>query len=465
MTTEQGNGGETDSPVDKELILELNFIPEWARNPPVPGYFDEVRAKPDQRDRGGDRRSGGFRRRNDEGRSGGRPSSSGGGDARRRPGGDRRAAGRQGPPPERLPVRVSFIPDQNRLSVVARRIFTTKRSYPLMDLAHLFLTKPNSCHVKLEVDDSSNIQLYQCSLCRMSALSQPVLIRHITRDHLLDYFDKEETIGDPATGQFACVARCGLSKTLLGPPNHHSYAAKVQEVYSMLYPEMSLEEYKKNIEMMHDPELIEKWKEESRKQTVYHAKSGKGVEGSGLKILAAEAIMFKEVAPLLVNKTRRSTLPVEVARKIEESSLLGSVRDAWDKEGRSFMTLLFALRAAFNHMDLYLFKAGKGYFFVSATRPCPLNPEHAVDSIREVLMYLREHPGCTREDLVKGVKPGVAMDSAEAGKVLLPLSWLIEKGHIIEFFNGALAVPLQGRPQNKIRRPLRRNRRNTRKEE
>jgi hypothetical protein len=37
--------------------------------------------------------------------------------------------------------------------------------------------------------------------------------------------------------------------------------------------------------------------------------------------------------------------------------------------------------------------------------------------------------------------------------VISPLRWLIERGHVIEFFNGTLAVPM-GRPrQESSRRP------------
>jgi pilus assembly protein TadC len=32
--------------------------------------------------------------------------------------------------------------------------------------------------------------------------------------------------------------------------------------------------------------------------------------------------------------------------------------------------------------------------------------------------------------------------SKEAMEALQPLSWLIERGHIIEFFNGTLSIPL-----------------------
>ena len=468
MDTVQGKVENDIVPVEEDLILELNFIPEWARKPPVPGYFDAPDEKTGRPDRRGRSDQHGRRGRSDGRGRMDRP------DAARKPKEAissertfRRPDASRKPKeavssertfrrpvravPERvpsLPLKVSFLPDQKRLAGVVRRISAARLSYPLVDLAYLFLTKPKSCHVKLEADDRSGLHLYQCKLCRMTASDSDVLVRHIVKDHLEDYFRKEEVIVDPPSGQFVCIARCRLSGILLGPPNHHSYAAKVNEVHGARYAHMSMEEYKKNIEMIHDPELIEKWKEESRKQIFYFSRKEADSEHR-LKLADVEAFMLKDVVPALMQKERRVILPVETARKIEDMPLLRCVREAWAKESKTFITLSFALSGAFHHMDLYLFRAGRGSNFVSSTCPSPLNPDYVVDSIREVLTYLREHPGCSRVDLVKGIRSGVDMDSPEAGKVLAPLSWLVEKGHIIEFFNGALAVPIQGRPEKK----------------
>jgi hypothetical protein len=64
-----------------------------------------------------------------------------------------------------------------------------------------------------------------------------------------------------------------------------------------------------------------------------------------------------------------------------------------------------------------------------------------------VLTHLQTHPGCRRKELVEALRPGAAEDSAPAAEVLSPLGWLIEKGHILEFFDGSLSVPLKARRQ------------------
>jgi hypothetical protein len=41
------------------------------------------------------------------------------------------------------------------------------------------------------------------------------------------------------------VARCGLSGTLLAPPNHHSYRTRMEEIRSQRYPHMTPDEYER----------------------------------------------------------------------------------------------------------------------------------------------------------------------------------------------------------------------------
>ncbi|MBN1557907.1 MAG: hypothetical protein JW951_07155, partial [Lentisphaerae bacterium] len=144
------------------------------------------------------------------------------------------------------------------------------------------------------------------------------------------------------------------------------------------------------------------------------------------------------------------------ARRIADPALRRAVSEAWARETRFPLSLSLALRAAFRHKRLYLFKAGSGQTFVTATRPAPLDTAHVVAHLREVLGSLGEHPGSTRKQLVERLRPGADPGSAEGREVLAPLSWLIEKGHIIEFFDGSLSVPLRAAVEKPKRPPRRR---------
>lgn len=476
-------GDDTPIALNEDTILQLNFVPQWARKPPGALQFE---SRDEERGRRGASTGGRRGRWDDEdGARDGRGRGEGRDRARRarheadRPahGGraredrsaslpptappesrplashDRKPAPRsefnRPPPVELAPVTVRFFPDQKQLSAIVRQLISSRRAYPLMDIATLFFSKPAFACVKLEpVEGPADTMFYQCKSCRAVTLDRETMESHIVAAHRDDYFQREDIEGEAPGGDFVCVAKCGLTGILLGPPNHHSYAEKIQEIHRTRFPQMSMETYRSRIQTSRDPELIEAWRQEVRKTTVFKLKespSDQPVEP--MKPAAAEAYMREHVVPLLTTRTRRAVLSVSVARDIEDRRLFESIRDAWNRESRHPRSLVFALRAALRHKHMHLFKAGQGAEYVTAIAPAALDPTHTIESIQEVLAYLRDHPGCHRAQLVEALRPGEENGSPRVAEVLSPLSWLIEKGHLIEFFDGSLAVPMEGSPE------------------
>lgn len=408
----------------KDIILDLNFVPQWARKPPGENHYTHHEKARDERPRRrDDRRS---PRRDDRPR-------------RPRPERDERPQRPPREPIKELPLAVSFLPEQKRLASLVRQIHHSRRAYPLMDLANLLIHDSEGYLVKIEVDkDASDFELFQCRRCKAVAVSEEMIAQHLMAKHLTDFYDKEEIETEPPAGNFPGVARCRKTGILLGPPNHHSYAEKVAELHQSRFAHLTLEEYKRNIEIVKDEELVEQWKEESRKQTLYKLKSDPEVEGVDLR--KAEVEFSKEV-PKHYETTRRAIVPAKVAQGLDDRNITHAIRRVWGKESRFPLTMSFAMRAAFRHMHLHLFKAGK-INFVTHIKPHPIRPEDTIEKIAEVLLFLKDHPGSTRQVLLERLHPSLDPASKEAKDALQPLSWLIERGHIIEFFNGTLSVPL-----------------------
>ena len=292
----------------------------------------------------------------------------------------------------------------------------------------------------LKSNDSQNTALLLSLLCSCALAEVPpgAIDTHI---HL---YEKEEIETDPPAGQFVCVARCRKSRVLLGPPNHHSYTDKLNELHQTRFSHLTLEEYKRNIETVRDEELIEQWKQESRKKTVYKLKSDPEAEPVELSKAEAE---FKQKIPSMMEETTRAIIPSKVAQVLEDRDITHAIRQVWSKESRFPLSMSFAMRAAFRHMHLYLFKAGK-INFVTHIKSHPIKPEDTIENIAEVLRFLQDNPGSTRQHLLEVLHPSLDPKSAEAKAALQPLGWLIERGHIIEFFNGTLSLPLGRRSRS-----------------
>ena len=119
-----------------------------------------------------------------------------------------------------------------------------------------------------------------------------------------------------------------------------------------------------------------------------------------------------------------------------------ALKDTLNRERRFPASLFFALRGAFRHRNLYLFRVNdsKGQDFVMLKAAVVLDPTHAVKELRDVLTYVQEHAACTKAELVAGL---AGTDEAKMKETLVQLAWLVEKGHVIEYYNDVLSAPLE----------------------
>ncbi len=491
---------ETADQNEGEIALNLSFAPSWARSSPdaqLQRYRDA------RYDDGGDARSGG----RDGGRDRRQDRDFGDRD-RRRP--DRRMSRRdpakdtrsEMPPPESrgavadlrapqreggghfsrgdrperrdfrtarpevptLPLEIRVLPEQKALGAVIRRIQTSHRAFPLRDIAWLFLDNPASCLIRIEPLKDQQVPLFQCKVCGLPALSEEEVRAHLVNRHMDDFFDVEEVSCEPPSGAFVCVARCSLSGTLLGPPNHHSFNGKVQEMLRTCFPNMTEESYRSRIETVREPELIEQWRQQCTKKKIYRRK------GAAITVAApdeadsddaaaetseqesppkappmerevAELIFIREILPDQVAVVKHLICTAAVAVQTPSRPLYCALRDTLSRERRFPASLFFALRGAFRHRSLHLFRVNdpKGLDFVMLKTPAVLDPAHTVQTLRDVLTYVNEHPACTKAELVAAL---AGSDEAKMKETLVQLAWLVEKGHVVEFYNDVLSPPI-----------------------
>jgi len=478
---------ENGSQEKPELSLDLNFLPAWAKKPPENTYTSH-----DGRDGGGrgrerssrrDDRRGGFGGRRDSSRGGGRPGGGGGtfrrpgggsrpgSELNRRPGGGfsrpRRDENRRGPRREggdrrssrsfqpRLDVRISFLPDRERLALVVQDIQASRRAFPLIEIAQRFLGRDDLYSVKLELptlaEGAQRQTFLQCLECQRVFRSRERAEAHLLNDHLDKFFLLEETEVEPPKGAFTCVGRCRLSGTLLGPSNYHGYNEKIQELWSSRFGHMSKGDYLATIETIRDEALVEKWKDSLRKKTVYRLKEvPEGQEVQEMTQAQARAWMSESRLKSLLRESGRCMVPGPESKRFEDGPLRQAMLLAWQKENRFPFTLSLALRPAFRHMHLHLFKVNAKETYVTAVLPKPVDLETAPEIVCEIIAYLEAHPGKTRQQVLEGLRVGVDPESSEAAEVLLHMGNLIANGGIIEFFNATLALPRGGgRPDEK----------------
>lgn len=428
---------------NQEVFLNLDFVPTWARQPAANPYANARGGEDDRprRDRFGGRPR--------EGRRFDRPR----GDRDRRPQREERGPRdrnfRTSPrPPPRLPLNIAFLPERVQLSALVRQLHAAQKAYPLNYVAHLLLAKPEYHLIKIEAH--GDLTLWQFKPDGTVFLDPESLRAHALRLHLGKTFDEIIEQGEPPSGNFNSVGRCTLSGEWLGPPNYHGYQERLIDLQRTRFPHLTLDEYRARVEILREPAAIEEWKEAARTRRVYRHK-GNAEEPAFSREEAVLEFTQKHL-PTMQQSGRRFIMPAALVRELPDNALRRQLEEAWARENRRPFTMPLALRPAFKHMRLHLFKAGKGETFVTAIVPKPLDAGHAVENIRAMLQLIHEHPGWSRDQLLEHLKPGVAPGGEEATALLAPLRWLIEKGHVIEFFNGTLSAPAE-KPSRPVAAP------------
>jgi hypothetical protein len=343
-------------------------------------------------------------------------------------------------------LEISFIPERRGLKPLARLFAKTARAYSLMEVAAMFLSRPEFHAVKLEVikpaDGPAPFSLYQCRECQAIFMSREQAILHGLAKHFDLFYERQETMGEPPKGKFNCVARCGLSGILLGPPNYHGFNDRLLELHRSRFAALPIEAYRNKIVNVTDPAIVEQWRQEVCRHVTYQTRQKEGAAPQVFKRSAEVEAHFREhVAPGLVREGYRFIVPGATSRQIEDPVVSRAIQYAWPRENRFPIKMASALYPAFRSYGLTLFKTPDRNTFVTAIQPYPIDPSQTLEIIRLIVERLMAHPGMARSELVATLFPDAPPNSPPVAEAMNQLRWLIDKGHVIEFSNGKLAVP------------------------
>jgi hypothetical protein len=122
------------------------------------------------------------------------------------------------------------------------------------------------------------------------------------------------------------------------------------------------------------------------------------------------------------------------------------VRDAWERERGFPVNLVNHLRPYFVEVGLHFFKHRKRILYISAIKPVRYVTGQAISSgIEAILKALEEAPRINRRELAVKIL-GEQVDAPEMAEQKAALArdfhYLAHAGHVIEFHDGAIDLPL-----------------------
>lgn len=464
-----------------ELDLDLHFLPAWAQQPPAENKYAKYEGggedRPPRRGDRSDRRD--FRGprppRRDQGREGrppGRPEQGPG--ARRegdRPGrfGPPRREERREPLPPPLEINVSFNPEEKGVESLARQIRLTGRAYPLFDIAFLVLKKPDRYHVRFNVlkkpDGQVAQPLFVCDLDETLWLSEQEAVDYVLNKHFATFYQPERTATEPPKGTYTFVAQCGMSGTILGPPNYHDYQNKLRKLHAERFSRMPFDVFKARIKIVRDEAVVKKWLDDQSWKTEFICLN----VPEALKLGSREEVEkhFREVHLANVIKAVEShTLSGTAAQALPSRVLQAAVRRSWDEQMRFPIRVVNTLSQQFAGHGLQFFKVNKTVTHVAVARPhyLDLDVTPVSDGIRRIVEFINATSSSSRRKILAALAPSsvpatppaapttapeteASAPGPEAAAVISDLHWLIHQGHVIEFANGLIELAKKPLPR------------------
>jgi len=454
----------TSSTVEPADLLDLKLLPSWLKEPAEAKNYEYYTAEEQSRAPRSGQRDRNRRRRASVQRST-QSRETLDGQKRRKLGRDRRARGardreegrrsRSGdvPVPRTPPLTIRFLPYSRAFENVATQIKSGSVAYSLFALARLFLEKPVGYEVCLTAKEKS--PLYQLGDTVTVSVNREFLERNAFRLAQPDFYKVDVSETDPIKGNFSNVARCRLSGTLLGPTNHHNYQPQLRSLYEQRFSRrMSFGDYQRQIEIVSDSALIERWKEEARRVTTYTTLR----EETPLTFspaLEAERHFRSRYLPGLIRSVGEVTVGGALSRRLPDRMLNRVIEEAWAQETRSPSNMMQELAGRFRQSGLHVFRHRRGMLFVSPIRVRAFVHEQAGVSpaVNAILGSLVEAPGINRKQLFEKLIGDRAIADADPRRLALAsdLRWLINEGYVIEFNDGSLDLPrTKPRPQEVV---------------
>ena len=320
------------------------------------------------------------------------------------------------------------------------------------------LNKPERHHVKLfrkPAADGTRAPLFLVLPSENVFLRQEDAIRFALRHHAEMIFKEKKTPIDPPKGNFTFVNRCGATGVWLGPPNYHEYQSRLIRHHQQRLRHVPFEEFRARIQTVRDPEAVKAWLDSMSVKPEYEC------------ILDAEPKAFPNREELekhfienhvaqFVTSAPEVQISGMASRQLQNPAVLESVRLAWQEERKFPMKTANEMRGRLRHEGFHFFKGPKDITYISRSKPQRFESiTHLSEQIQKIIVYLREHVGCKRKQLLAHIVPQSAATpkaleavvapsptSSEEDRVLADLHWLIQDGYVVEFSSGQLwALP------------------------
>ena len=389
-------------------------------------------------------------------------------------------------------IDVDIYPRDEMFEALTKRLRSTARTYPLFDIAHLILEKPERYVVVVRNKAKKNEKpspLYFTLVDYLPFETEDAAINHFLNNHLDTLFDSEQIDVEAPKGNFQMVSRCTITGELLGPPNYHRYQDFLQRHYVSKISNMSFDHFTSKVELVKEQELIDAWIESMKKGVRYTLREpGQGEPESFESFEAVRSFLLQNCRGKVVSSGESVRFAGHSIAQLPDGSIRRSIEMYIAQQLRFPLDTANNIRGRLRRHHFTVYKKGsKGIAYVcSVKRKFRDSKTTFTSSLQRMIDFIEKSPNILASELPQkflgiGVKEQdpvkLEMDEAEVApdkndskaeaadsfgsdthgltelkpkselgedesqklsQLISDLRWLVTEGYVIEYGDGSL---------------------------
>ncbi len=319
---------------------------------------------------------------------------------------------------------------------LANRLKADSRAHALFDLWRNLVGQPNAISFVIKPAKDSRSRLHTCVECGQPFTSAELVFRHFRHAHAAKAVKTVEKPIDPPKGSFQFVAKCGLCRALLCPPNYHGFTAKLTAHHQDRHDHVPFDEFRAKVVNSSFPDDIEAWRKAA---SIVHELHCAHCDQLLADDREAQDHLRNAHADRVAKAEEELLIHAAHVKDLECRDLRRACSEAWDKEKKAPGHFLALLRHALNQKGLQLFRDILGHQFACRHRPRHVSPRDALTPRQQEMLAMTAAPAR------RGHKPNrhtlrdhFAAQAVSEQDVKGDVDALVKLGLLVEFDNGQL---------------------------
>ncbi len=322
------------------------------------------------------------------------------------------------------------------LDKLAQRLKADNRAHALFDLWRQLVNQPNAITFILKPARDTKAKFHVCLACNQTFSGSELVFRHFRQQHAEKAVKIVPKTVEPPKGNFQFVARCGLCRSLLCPPNYHEFTARLTAHHQDRHDRAPFDEFRAKVTNSNSADDVEAWRKAVSVTQELHCAFCD-------QVAADEHALLDHVRQAHADQVEKTEVELAVAaaqvRHLECRDLRHACNQIWDKEKKDPGHFLSLLRQGLSQRGLQIFRDILGHQYACRHHPRRASERDALTPRQQEVLGLAAAPAR------RGHKPNrhtlrdhFTTQGIGEADVKTDIDALVRMGLLVEFDNGQL---------------------------